>query len=239
MKNKILIFMLALFLLISIANISAVQYWQQKFFIGNDTSRIRAVVFYETSIGENYIKGGKSFDSYVWYNIYPVKWNTENPNYAVEYCNISVYFWERFENSTYPIFNRTYTTLTDDDFNAKYYVQMQEGDGYIVDGFCKFLGTRPNNLEMPMDFSIVTPTWECKSCQLYEWTLLERDIVKAKNIGTKTSTIMDYIKELVLLNYEFIIILFWFILILLASSSVGLIFIGVYWLFLYLRNIAK
>ena len=240
MKTKILTLMFGILLLMSIANVSAVQYYQSKSFIGDDTTRIHASLFWDFGeLSDDSVRSGNSLQTYVWYNIYPSTWNRANPNYAIQYCNMTVNFFGHMDNVSTLIYNKTYTGVGDDDPNAKYFVELTKGDGYTVTVDCVFAGIRPELLELPADFSIVTPTWECKSCQQYEWSLLEQDIAKAKTIGENTVDVVGFIKQLVLLNFEIVIALFWLILIGTTFVASSLVFVGIYWLFLYLRKVVK
>ena len=240
MKNKIITLMLGILLLVSITNVSAVQYFQTKSFIGNDTISAYASVFwgFDELTKEN-IKSGNPLESYVWYNIYPSEWNLANPDYAVQTCNMTIRFFQFMDNSSRIIYNKEYTGATDDDPNAKYFVKLNKGDGYSVTIDCKFSGIRPDSLDMPSDFSIVTPTWECKACQFYEWSLLEQDIAKAKVIGDNTRDVVGFIKQLVSINFEIVLSLFWLVLIAVSFLGTSLIFVGIYWMYLYLRKVAK
>jgi len=237
MKKLILILMFALFLM---SSVSAVQYWQQRYFKGNDTTQIHSAFEWTGSIlTDDYIKSGNKLQSYVLYNIYPAKWNAENINYSVEYCNISIIYYGNLDNSTTEIFTQTYTDETNDDLNAKYFVEVEEGGGYFTDIYCKFSGTRPVGLETPADFTIVTPTWECKECQYYEWTLLQRDIDKAETIGQRTNQVYIYISNFIEQQFEIWLVIFWVFLIFLAFASTSLVFIGIYWIYLFLSGLAK
>ena len=90
-----------------------------------------------------------------------------------------------------------------------------------------------------MDMQLVTPTWECKACQLYEYSVQQKDITKAQVIGNNVVTISDYIKKLFVLNFEIWLMLFWIFLILMILVGVGLIFFGVFWVYSYLRKLTK
>jgi len=241
MKYKIMMGVLAFLLIVSMVNVSAVTFWQERYFRGNYTTQVRGVVIWDFgNLLPDKIKSGSELETYVWYNMYPQKWNRDNPNYAVRYCNMTITFWEYLGNSSKRIYNQTFTSASEDKLNAKYFVNLNQGDSYDVDIFCVFSDNRPEFLEeLPADFSIVTPTWECKECQYYEWSVLEQDIAKAKTIGDNTLDIVGYIKQVVLLNYEIAIALFWLILLSGGFIGISLVFVGVYWLFLYFRRVVR
>ena len=72
-----------------------------------------------------------------------------------------------------------------------------------------------------------------------EWSVLEKDILKADTIGDNVVTISDYIKRLFLLNFEIFLALFWIFLILMVFGAISLIFLGVYWIFALLKGVMK
>jgi hypothetical protein len=240
MKNKIIMMMFAIFLLASIINVSAIEYYQVKSFQGNQTTRSHTLLIADTSgLVSDHIKSGNPFQAYFLYTIYVQKWNTDNPDYAVQNCNMTIRFLDSLDNSSDIIFNRVFTGVEEDTINAKYFVELYTSDLVTATIDCLFSGTRPDDLDMPITISTVAPTWECKACQYYEWSVLEQDIVKAQTIGSNTIEVMEFIKGVVLLNFEIIIAIFWIILIIAGLTATSLIFIGVYWLFLWFRSIGR
>jgi len=241
MKNQIMLLMLGIILLTSIANVSAVQYFQDRYFVGNDTTRVHASLFWDIGyLTPDHVTGGNKLQTYIYYNIYPADWNSQNAlNYSVQYCNIQINFFKEMDNSSTLIYNATYTSATDDIYNAKYFVELEQNDGYTADIDCKFAHQRPSRLELPADFSMVTPSWECKACQMYKWNLLEQQTAVTKNVGDNTLEVFDFIKKLVYLNFEILIAIFWLIMIGFVFLAFSLIFTGIYWLFLYLKRVAR
>lgn len=241
MNNKITYGITAtlLLLVIMIAQASAVQYTAWKELEGNDTTQIHTIIFWDFgALTEDYVSSGNDLELAVQYSFYPKTWNERNEEYSVEYCNLTIKFASHVSNSTQTIFERTVTPTQEDISRQNYYIKLSQGDGITADAYCKFSGVRPEELEMPVEITLVTPTWECKSCQYYEWSLVERDIVKAEVIGDNTVEVWQYIKLLITLNYEIVIALFWIVLIMIGAFSTSLIFMGLYWLFLFLRRYA-
>ena len=94
-------------------------------------------------------------------------------------------------------------------------------------------------LDMPFQQQIVMPTWECKACQYYEWSLVEINIEKAKIIGENVVDTSKYIKKLFMLNFEILLALFWVLIILLLFAVIGMVFSGIYWIYIYLRSLVR
>jgi hypothetical protein len=218
--------------------------------MGNNVYKNEMVACYTKGIGElpvlngidDYVSGGQTFEAYLLYNVYVKSFNLDNPDYTIDWCNFAVQQSSALTNYS-TILNQTYTSLDGDMMSAKFFVEMRNQDCILAQQICKYnvlVNITPNNkLIFPAEMQFVAPTWECKSCQAYEWSLIERDIVKAKSVGDNVVEVTTYIKKLFLLNYEIALSLFWLFLILMIFAGLGLIFMGVYWLYLYLSQVAK
>lgn len=248
MKILPLIFMAFLF---SLAFASAeLQFWQVKEDMGNNLYKNEMVACYTKGIGEipvlngidDYVSGANPFEAYLLYNVYVKGFNQDNPNYQIDWCNFSIQQSSALTNYSL-IFNQTYTEQNGDVKFAKYFVQMKDKDCILAQQFCKYnvnvTINKTDKLIFPAEMQFVAPTWECKSCQAYEWSLVDRNIAKADSIGNNVVEVTNYIKKLFLINYEIILSFFWVALILLLFAGVGLIFMGVYYFYLYIRSLAK
>lgn len=235
--KKIIFSMIAILLVLTMINpILAVQYFQQRYLLDdNVTTRVHSGIAWGSDMTKDHIKSGNPLEIYVWYNIYPKDWNQKNLGYQVDYCNFTILFLPHLA-SNYILYN---DIIYNDEniYNGKHFIQLRKGDAVNIDIDCKFLAERL--IETPADFTIVVPSWECQACQMYEWLLTEQDITKAKSIGDNVVETNNYIKDLITLNFEIWVSIFWLLLIFLALPPISLIFIGIYWLLLYLRNIAK
>lgn len=245
-KNKSLILLIGMFfLLVIMSNLvtSESSFWQTRENIGNGTIKNHLVVQYSKDgfgIAKDYVSGNNPYEVYLWYNFYVNKWNTDNPNHKITYCEWLIRYSSSIENSTTIILvNQNFTQDDADLFNAKYFVRMYHNDYLYADQICHFQNNTYIDLYIPAEMQIVTPSWECKECQYYEWNVVEKDIIKAKDIGGKVVVASDYIKKLFLLNFEIWLAMFWFSLIIMVFIGVGLIFIIIYFLYLYLRRVIK
>lgn len=182
----------------------------------------------------DYVKGDNKFEAYVQYDVYPSTWNTDNPNYKVSSCNILIRESKRDQNGTTVLLNKTVNN--EDVMKNKYFFRLSDMDVAMVDVTCNFENRSTNLLIIPVNVQMTTPTWECKECQYYEWSKMEADVYKAQNFQTYTVEVSGFIKQIIIKNIEIIFALFWILTILLLFSVVGLIFIGVYWLYLFLKR---
>jgi hypothetical protein len=165
-------------------------------------------------------------------------WNLDNPNYYVNNCTLNSRIWHIGENDTY--YDTTLIFNYDVDYaNAKEFYFLSDGDTIFIDMKCYFNSTAPSSSQMPTSMQITTPTWKCKACQYYDWAVTEKTIMKAGDVSDKTTQVMTFIKQIIFLNFEMWVILFWILIILLFFISIGLIFAGVYWVFMYMKNKIK
>jgi len=243
MKKNILIIMMGMFLLVSFTALTSaqIQYWQtiwQGDGVGDvpyNVTRNHAFVIYDKDI-DDYVKGNNPLEIYVMYDIYIDTWNSLNSaDYSVDWCNLTIRTFPASSNLTSLDYNQLFT---DDYRNSKYFVQLNDGDNFFVDLDCHFNSTQ-NSINVPASFQIVTPSWECKACQYYEWSVVEQDIVKSQSVGSNVVEVSEYTKKLIELNYELWLVLFWVILIIIAVHSTGLIFIGLLWLFIFMKGLTK
>ena len=252
-QNKISIiagiFLILIILMINFCS-AELEFWQQKNDYGNGTINNHLAVSYSKTglavLGEtgDYITGSNKFELYLWWNSYIKSWNDAvrraNENYTIDYCNFRVQYIGHLATSPSILLNKNYTEADADVSYDKYFVTLSDGDTMIADITCYSNDTNYNDISLqPMDMQLVTPTWECKACQLYEYSVQQKDITKAQVIGNNVVTISDYIKKLFVLNFEIWLMLFWIFLILMILVGVGLIFFGVFWVYSYLRKLTK
>lgn len=236
MKSKIIFGFITMLLLVSmLSSVSAVQYFQQRSFINNDTTRVFGSISHIAGDGtDSTIKSGDPLELFVETTVTLKTWNINNPEFAVDHCNYTVTLLPHLSPIGVIQFNRTFEA-DEEERDFKQFIRLFEGDGMNANIDCVFTGNR--TIETPADLTFVTPTWECKKCQAFEWTLLERDIAKAKSIGANTVEVGGFIKKLVFLNFEIVLAVFWLLLILISFVATSLIFVGLYWVFLYIRTL--
>lgn len=244
-----LILMLSLFIIpLSSAEL---QYFQNKLFIGNDTIneyqtiKYSAYLHYDKSV-DDYVKKNNPLEVYVEYRAYLNKWNSAtNSSLDVTYCNLTIFSLPSNAPTSYVAFERTfYPNESDTDLTSnKYFIQLQDNDAVRTEINCRFLAKQSLNptydLDIPVDFSYVTPTWSCKACQFYEWARQQVTINKALTLEDNTSTNLHYIWRLLSINLEILIILFWIFTFIIFYVVVSMLFMGVYWVYTYLRSLAQ
>jgi hypothetical protein len=236
MKKGIVLALVTAIFLISLVS-AEVEYFQYKSYKGNNLFLDHLFFCYQGGT-DNYVSGGHFFEAYIQYNIFVQKFNAENPSEPINNCNLVLK--QSSGGNLSIIVNRTYTNASYDAMNEKYFFTLSDGDCVMAQIYCRFepyVNASGFKLDTSETMQLVTPTWECKACQKYEWTAEEQNSIKAESLGDYVIVVSDYIKKLFMLNYEIVLALFWIFLIFMLLAGVGLIFMGVYYLYLYLSHI--
>lgn len=185
------------------------------------------------------VTAGKPYESYVWYRSYPDTWNEANLNAQVKYCNLKILYSKDNGDTLLTLFDQNFTTTVED---GKFFVKLFPTEAYYVRATCEYVSNLARNnsdLSLPIDFSIVEPTNECVACQYYNWASDQVKLDKAVTLSDYTTTNLGYITGLFGIFYEFLIMAFWVIMIILVMLAVGLIFYSIWWLYSYLVKHTK
>lgn len=241
--RKIIPFIIAFVLLINLSS-AVVQFYQDEtiFPLNPHISRkTMSIVWIEGSYEgvKDVITGGTPLEVKLYYSLYPTRWNERNPTHKITNCSLSVFYNPHLANSSDLIYEETIFAGEPDVMAKSYFVMLNQKDFItsIVD--CYFEDENKTTIITPTEFFAYFPTYECKSCQYYQWLTTNREVEKAQTIGGYTTEIWGFIGELVELNFEFILVVFWILLILTLCMGTGLIFIGMYYVYTYLRQLAR
>lgn len=172
------------------------------------------------------------------YSMYPQSWNNVSIGYEIANCTFTINYFAQKSNQSYVIYEETVTSEDADVMGKKYFVRLPVKDGISTFLDCYYIDETKRSLLTPTELDVKLPTYECKSCQYYQWSVEQRQIQKAKIVGENSVSVWAYIKGLVVMNFEIIIALFWFFLILVLLIAISLMFLGVFYLYLYLRKLA-
>jgi hypothetical protein len=250
MKKGLILGIILLMMVIPFVS-AKIQFYQYKTLRGSQTIQnysyitTNAFIDYDKNAEDvaDYIKKGNPLEFYVEYRYFLNSWNSvDNSSKDVDYCNITAILLPQNPSLNSIIFQRTiYPNETDSDVESnKYFFQIQDGEAVRIEANCKFNQTQSLNpiydLDMPFDFQIVEPTWECKSCQYFNWAKQQVSISKASTLDTQTSSNIHYIWRLFSINLEIIAILFWIFIFITFYIALSLLFMGVYWAYSWLRR---
>lgn len=233
----------ALFICLMQLSSAVVQTFQRDYFL-NDSHTVRrhiAVFWYQGQYNGvlDQISDDSLLESYIMYSMYPNKWNSDNPTSLITNCTLTVNYFANKFNFTQVLFNETVLSTDPDIFGKKYFVRMPVKDGYTADIDCYYLNSAQTSIDIPVEMSMVAPSWECKACQMYQWTLLNRDVIKAQTLGGNTVAVWGYISQVIDLNLEIVLALFWLFLIFAFLGILGLVFYGILWSYSQLKELAR
>jgi hypothetical protein len=259
MKNKILTIITISIILLSLNFISAnVKFEQRQLNSGNGVIDNYIFLAYSTDKlnhfgitldSLNYVPTGHPYEVPLYYSSSIKQWNQENPNNRVIACTLVTYkFNFRFFNITangtrsyYPNFTRTiYPNFTEDnDVNDVIYFQLADNDNFFADFICYFVDRNYSSLITPVQMYVSSPTWDCKACQLEQSIKRKALLGDTEVFKTNTESIWSYIQKFIFFNFEIWLYLFWIMLIALLLFSIGMIFYGMYWIYLFLTRLIK
>lgn len=244
MKNKLLLTISAFILVLLMINLvsSELAFFQIKQDLGNGTIRNYLYGNYDkvlSQVSNDYVKGNNPYEIDLNYRAYLKSWNIANPNNSVSYCNFQISLNGQLDNVTRVIYQENFSANNPDINNKDYFLRLSGDDFFSAEQKCYFTNQSYSYLYMPVEMQLYTPSWECKACQYYKWSLLQKDVIKADSLNSKVTRVFGYIKEIVLLNFEILLSLFWIFLIMMIFVSISFIFLGVYYLYLYIKEMSK
>jgi hypothetical protein len=215
----------------------------------------RSLGFYSFKywIEENdFVPYGTPYQAYIQYGLQPIsEWNAENPSSPIDYCTILVkeyHYTRRFAGdtlnltdapvSTYTL-NRTFTdadtSVTKDEY--KFFISLNKFDFADIYFNCHFIDDI--SILTPVSLKIVSPTKNCLACQYYNSYKASFDEIINDAIQDYTDAILTNSKNLLGWNIELWITLFWISLIAILFLVIGIIFLMIYWVYLYIKNLGK
>ena len=243
MKYKLITFALAFLLLLNLSS-AVVSFYQETIFLPTDMHITRTAnsVFWIEGQYEgvrDIITSNDMLEVEIDYSMYPKTWNEANTNNIINNCTFTIDYFANQLNQSYVFYEETINSSDADVMGKKYFVRIPQKDGINVFMDCYFQNSSGRILSTPTELSIKLPTYECKSCLMYEWLVQQRQIVKAQVIGHNVVSIWSYIRQFAELNFEIIVALFWFFLIVVLLIGISLIFLGIFYLYLFLRKLAR
>jgi hypothetical protein len=248
MQKRYLLLVLIVFSILTffIQNVNASQYYQYVY-PQNDshTTTIYGWINYpyEDRIVREQITDGYFYQFAIMYSMYPKLWNDQSPN-LIQYCQINIttqqYYSTLNGDSPTQIIQEYYQRVSDTDLNnQEFYISLSRGDTAYFKLDCYFTNSSMQSLNIPANLQVRTPTYECQQCKKYEWSKIQPTLYKADTLLQANTNNIEYIKKIIFINFEFLVIAYWFILILAVIFAVGLIFLAVYWVYIWLSKVTR
>jgi hypothetical protein len=234
MKNITLAFVFMIFLVYQVSGLQFVA--QDNFLADNYTIQKSYYTLYQSNIlTKDKLNNNNPFQAQVTYSANIDSWNKVNLNNNVIYCNFSVRYFKSNSSNKY-LFS---DILYNDSGVKKYFIVLYPDDAVYNYMNCYFSSNRPNRADIPATMEIKTPTWECKACQYYEWSKIAPTLYKSSSFLSSKNETLGFITSFFIMIYGDIVVLFWIFMIYLLLFSLSLIFLGIYWIVLYLQRLTK
>jgi hypothetical protein len=255
MKNKLLTAMIGMIFLVTLLilnlNIASaeINLWTDTYLNQNaSTVTMYALVnLYDTST--DLITISKPIPVVVRYNTQLLPYNisqyySQYPNAIVDWCNLTMKHEENiFDGSTGRIVN--YTTITDNFYltNASLGTigyRLHHEDVLSIAMTCHY--TNPDTLFIDSlyfgQFSTFFPAHECLGCDKYSFEELTQENENFQDRVEEEMNIYTAIQNIIEKNYMLWVIMKWVLRIALIIGAVGLIFAGMYFFYVYIKNLA-
>lgn len=245
MRNKIILSLIAFFLVLSmILPVSAEVYlWNDV--LKNDTTVNHHLYYWFDDTSENGIGAGDSIP--VTMNIVVQTLPYTMTYGVVDYCDFTYYF----THNQYEVFlsyqklvNVSTTTYTlhyeNQALNSTFItIDMVSRDSLIADMKCHYTDSRSLYEENALIGQITThlPSFECKQCSKYTLEELSQATEKSENITANELAIYNNIQTAIDWNFQIWLIASWIFKILFVFIAVGLIFGGVYYFYMFIKNL--
>ena len=196
---------------------------------------------------DNFVPRGQPYQAYLTYGLQPLnEWNSQYPYSTIDYCTIIVKEWHLVNTadggedwSVVTSLNKTFTTqdtgVTEGSFRQ--FFILNKGDFARIYFDCHFTGTNLT-ISTPTRMTITAPTYECKACQYYEEFKKSFDDVIGDAIETYTQRILGNIHLFIGWNFELVILGFWLAQIIAFLGIIGIIFLGLWWVWRFLKRMA-
>jgi hypothetical protein len=196
---------------------------------------------------DNFVPKGKPYEAYITYGLQPLDdWNSQHPYNTIDYCRIIVKEWHLVNTATggedwsvVTSLNKTFTAGDTAVTTGSYrqFLILNKGEYARVYFDCHFTGANLT-IEIPTSITITAPTYECKACQYYDEYKQSFDDVIGDAIETYTQTILKNTNLFIGWNFDIIITFFWLLQIVIFVSIVGIIFLGLWWVWRFLKRMA-
>jgi len=238
-KSMLIIGILFTFIMINLIN-AEILYHEQRYNLQIPTANNQTDVYdffymnYNHSSNDQVIQG-QYYENYLLYSTNILQWNQLNLNNEVTLCTLYI---TKYAGGNYTtLYSENFTEDTDV-LNKKYFILFSDGDSDTARFDCYFNDPTYSGVDMPITLSINSPTQYCKACQYTDWYELQGN-VQAKTMQTNTAIVLTYIQKFSTLIFEFMVYIFWLILIAMFFFVIGMIFWSLYWVYLWLIQLEK
>lgn len=202
--------------------------------------RINHFIQYHDDFND-YVTEGQPLELQLVYSCEDIdQWNRDYSDFEITYVNLTTIEQHRvrtFGEDLNITETRTVTVLSDLEtpfHNVKKFFSLYHQDTLTIE-----LNTNYENqtiADTPCHFYIWSPTEDCNACSEYEYIIFEEEVTDAQNIKSNKVTVYNYIKRLIQINFEVVLILYWVILILIFIAFLTFIFYLITYFYRYVKR---
>jgi len=261
MKNKLLFIGLAFIFLILLCNLgkSEMTSWSSVS-VHEETNSVTHHSYYqyyddieELSRGgqlfidiKRTLLSGRTNNVIVWAIIEPMPYVA--PNFTITHCDFNITWTKTDYDSDGNLIssNETklgYTYSSGGTNTTELYFKLKNRDSLVTDVECYYNTTDPDLLYgYPDDIlfgrsGIYLPANKCNDCQEYTLEELSNEIERTDEIIQEETAIYEVIQKIIEYDFKLWLIASWLVKLLLVVGGIFLVFYGIYYLYLFLKDI--
>jgi hypothetical protein len=254
MKYKIILGMILLIVLINLSS-AEINMWTQTVTDPDKQLVIQHSFFSIDDTSDSLITVGQTVPIIIngqTHNVLPFNISTnysQYPNAIVDYCNFTItvfrniYDLSLFGTTNYKIINTT-LEITNDYFDSaitsvNHQINLRAKDSASVDMSCHYTNKDTLFIEGHYfgEITAFVPNYACKGCSEYSFEELSNENAKLQETVDQETSVYAKIQGLVDKNYIIWQIFSWFVKIALLLFSVGLLFAGMYYFYIFFKSI--
>jgi hypothetical protein len=258
MNKKILILTIMTFFLITIMVnlVSSEIYLWNSVTKDNSTSVVKYHAFYKfEDTSARGIGKQKDVPITLWYVVEALPYNLVGYGGQVDWCNLTTRHYHNIYGTTFVAWQGFFggellntTTETQSFFfqntnlsSDKVTINMRDRDSLTADMTCHYTNSSTLYIENVLvgRFTTFMPSFECEGCTQYSLEELSYQTEKNEEITANELAIYDKIQTALSWNFQIWLIISWIIKIAFVLIAVGLIFAGVYYFYIFLKNIGR
>lgn len=246
--KKLMIFALILIminLIFCIKLINAEMYFWENIIIDNSTSTVTQHGYYQFQDSSNsFIGRNKNIEIVLWYTVEALPKSLYIG--SVDWCNFTISHIKNeydkegnFLNYTTNIYNYYFTNSSLNSSQLTFY--LKDRDSLVNDMVCHYT----NIDELYVDNALIGrygtyfPAFECDDCGDYTIEQLSNEIEKIDKTTQNQISIYEKIQNLIYMNFQIWLILVWLVKLGFIIAGIGLIFLGIYWFYLFIKDIEQ
>lgn len=258
MRNKILSLMLVSIFLVTLMSISVsseMWYWNTVNLDYDDQTVAQHGYYQFDDTSAKGVGRNKPIDLTIWYDVEGLPYDL-TPTYAgnVDWCNLTITHLENEYGTEFVAWQGVVggeyinTTTTVDSYlfentinhtNGQLEYSMKDKDGLTVDMKCHYTDGNSTFVDNILfgRYTTFFGAYQCDDCEEYSLEELSNTVERNDEIIIEETQVYENIQSVVDMNYQLWLIASWLVKIGFVIIAVSLVFAGVYYLYLFFKDI--